>query len=315
MFVSIIICTYRRPDHLRTVLRSLAAQTYRDFEVLVVDGDNECEPSRSIARSMSDAMEVGVVVSPKGLTRQRNAGLRAARGGILCLIDDDVEVEEDFLQKIVSLFAQPDMQDVGGLSGYDVLNYPQSINARWRLRRFLGTVPSLEPGAIDRLGNSAPVSFCPPFSGCRPVGFFYGFCMIFRATAISGTYFDEELPTYGGEDRDFSFRVAQRWRLLLCGDLRVRHLQTPQSRDSLVRRTYQTGFGAGRTFAKHRSRYFDYVLLLRSLLCEFLIDCLSFFSHPSWERSRLPFARAAGLIIGVRSYRISSPAAVPDTSS
>jgi GT2 family glycosyltransferase len=235
------------------------------------------------------------------LTRQRNAGLAAAAGEIVCLLDDDVSFEKDFLEKIVGLFERPGMEQVGGITGYDVVNYPQAINLRWRLRRLLRTIPSLEPGAINRLGASVPVSFFPPFSGSKPVGFFYGFCMIYRRSAIAGLSFDEELPTYGGEDRDFSFRAAQRAPLLLAGDLHLKHFRSEQSRDSLVERTRQTGFGAGRTFAKHRQYSRDYLFLAWSMLCEFSIDSLAFAQGPSWEKARMPFARVAGTVAGVKS--------------
>jgi len=47
------------------------------------------------------------------------------------------------------------MQEVGGLSAYDVLHYPQSINLRWRMRRLLGIVPKLEGGTVRSL-SAAP---------------------------------------------------------------------------------------------------------------------------------------------------------------
>jgi len=306
MSISVIICTYQRPDQVRTALECFAAQTYRDFELLLVDGgcERECEASRRLAAGYG-GLNIRVIPSAKGLPRQRNVGLRAAAGEIICFLDDDVAVESDFLENVAALFDRPDMQDAGGVSAYDTLHYPQRINLRWRLRRLLGTVPSLEPGDIDRFGHSVPVSFSRPFTGCRPVSFFYGFCMIYRASAIVGMSFDEDLPTYGGEDRDFSFRVSRHARLLLCGDLHVRHFQAVPGRDSVLQRTFQTGFGAGRLFAKQQTRLLDYTVFLRSFLCEFLIDLLAFAGHPSWQRFQQPFARAAGMITGVRSYRLS----------
>ena len=305
MLVSVIICTYRRPGYLEALLQHLNAQTYRDVEVLVIDGCPEgAERSKLSALAAASDIDVKVISSEKGLTRQRNVGLKAAKGDLICLLDDDVTFDPDFIQKMVDVFEHPEMQNLGGLSGYDVLNYPQQINRRWRLRRLFRTIPSLRPGDIDRLGSSVPVSFLEPFSGCKPVGFFYGFCMVFRVAAIRGMSFDEVLPTYGGEDRDFSFRVSKRWRLMICGDLHLRHFQAVQSRDSGVHRTYQTGFGAGRTFAKHKTRILDYLDLTWTMVCEFMIDFLAFFGHPSWDRFLRPFARAAGIVAGVRSYRL-----------
>lgn len=305
MFVSVIICTYKRPQHLACVLEHLNAQSYKNMEVIVVDGGGPAayETSQHTAESMAPDIEVKVIASPKGLTRQRNRGLRIARGDLICLFDDDVTFESGFIAKIAEIFQRPDMQDLGGLSGYDIRNYPQQIDRRWRLRKLFRTIPSLRPGDIDRLGSSVPVSFMQPFSGCKPVGFFYGFCMIYRAKAIEGMVFDEVLPTYGGEDRDFSFRVSKNWRLVVCGDLHLQHFQTVQSRDSGVHRMYQTGFGAGRTFAKHRAGIWDYMDLGYTMVCEFFIDMLAFVSHPNWDRFARAFARPAGIVAGVKSYR------------
>src|SRR5882757_648474 len=310
MKVSVIVCTYRRAEPVGVLLRSLSAQTFTDFEVLLVDGAGESGQRQSLANVAENASGINarVLASPKGLTRQRNAGLAAAAGEIVCLLDDDVSFEADFLEKIVSLFERPGMEQVGGITGYDVVNYPQAINLRWRLRRLLRTIPSLEPGSINRLGASVPVSFFPPFSGSKPVGFFYGFCMIYRRSAIAGLWFDEELPTYGGEDRDFSFRVGRGWELRLDGDLKLRHFRSGESRDSSVERTRQTGFGAGRTFAKQRQYVFDYARLAWSMAGEFLIDTLAFVENPSRDRARMPWARVAGTLAGARSAPPKPPA-------
>lgn len=305
MRVSVIICTYRRPQHLACVLEHLNAQSYKNMEVIVVDGAGSSgyEASREAAMTMAPDIDVQVIASPKGLTLQRNRGLQIARGELICLFDDDVTFESDFIARIVQIFERPDMQDLGGLSGYDIRNFPINIDRRWRLRRLFRIVPSLRPGDIGRLGSSIPVSFMQPFSGYKQVGYFYGFCMIYRAKAIEGMQFDEVLPTYGGEDRDFSFRIPKKWRLMICGDLHLQHFQTVQSRDSGIQRMYQTGFGAGRTFAKHRASAWDYIDLGYAMACEFLIDMLAFAARPNWDRFARAFARPAGTIAGVRSYR------------
>jgi glycosyltransferase involved in cell wall biosynthesis len=303
MKLSVIVCTYRRPEPLALLLQSLASQTLKSFEVLLVDGagTDGVAQTRGVASAHAPELDLKVMSSPKGLTKQRNAGLQAATGDIVCFLDDDVTFDSDFLDKTAALFESRVMAGIGGVTAYDVINYPQRVNSRWRLRRLLRIIPSLRPGDISRLGASVPVSFFPRFSGLRPVGFFYGFCMIFRRAAIDGLWFDQDLPTYGGEDRDFSFRVSREWPLMLCGDLEIRHFRSEQSRDSLVQRTYQTGYGAGRTFAKHHTSALDFISLAWSILCEFFIDGLAFLQTPSMDKFRMPFARVAGTLAGVCS--------------
>ena len=306
MLVSIIICTYKRVESMRAVLACLSSQTFRRFEVLVVDGSGDQSPARlalsEIVAGMQDSMSIELLASRKGLTVQRNLGLDTARGELILFLDDDVTFDNHFLESATALLERPDMDNVGGLSGYDIRNFPQPVSLRWRLRSALRIIPALEPGNIDRLGRSIPVSFMQPFSGCKPMGYLYGFCMLYRAAAIDGLRFDENLPTYGGEDRDFSSRIAKRWRLMLCGSLNLEHHCTQQSRDSGVQRTFQAGFGIGRSFGKNASRILDYLELARLILCEFALDAIACLRAPSREAFLMPFARTGGFVAGLWSF-------------
>ena len=126
--------------------------------------------------------------------------------------------------------------------------------------------------------------------------------MIYRRAAISNLWFDERLPTYGGEDRDFSHQVGLRSRLLICGDLHLRHHRAPASRDRDVHRSYQEGFGTGRTFAK-QANWSDYPLLLRVVVGDIIVSVMAFVRKPSRNRFFFIFARPFGVAAGFRSYR------------
>lgn len=307
MLISVIICTYKRADDVRRVLESLAAQTFGDFEVLVVDGTGDDPVVRDavaeVAAGSAAGLDIRVIESPKGLTRQRNAGLRSARGEIICFLDDDVTLDSRFLEMVSAILAEPDMQDVGGLTGFDLENYAQPVGWRWRMRHALGTVPSLQPGAADRLGRHVPLAFVKPSPECVDVGWLPGFCMIYRRESIGGLLFDENLPTYGGEDRDFSLAVGERSRLLLCGSLLVRHHGSPNARATSVRRMYETGFGTGRAFAKRLRGARDASSVAHYIACEFLVDLLAFVRRPSGSGMRIPFARVSGIIAGLASVQ------------
>jgi glycosyltransferase involved in cell wall biosynthesis len=305
MFVSVIICTYGRPTTLSALLDCLLRQSYREIEILVVDGNESQVPSRAavgtLVSELRDRGPIRIINSRRGLTRQRNAGMRESRGDLVVFLDDDVTFDERFIAQTVELFKRPDMTKVGGITGYDELTYGGPLAPRWRIRRFFGAIPSLQPGEIDRLGRAVPVNFVKPFSGFMQVGWLAGFCMIYRRAAVDGLEFDECLPTYGGEDRDFSVQVGRHWTLLLCGDLRLKHHGSPENRDSEVYRMLQNSFGAGRRFGKAARGFSDYCVILRTLLGDLIVDLLSLLSHPSRNRFLIPFARISGLIHGIRS--------------
>ncbi len=305
MLISVIICTYRRVAAVRSLFHCLTAQELRGFEVLVVDGSGENSPEREAVRELvaevSSCLDVRMIESAKGLTRQRNLGLAESRGDVIVFLDDDVTFGKEFLRQIRELLESPEMKVVGGMSGFDTLHYGQPVSQRWRLRSKLKIVPELRPGAIDRLGRSIPVSMMQPFHGCKPVDYLYGFCMIYRREAIQGMRFDEDLPTYAGEDREFSYRVGQEWRLMLCGDLLMEHHSAPESRETSVQRTYQAGFGTGRLLRRNALLPADLVEFARVLVGEFFIDVLGLLRSPSKERAQAAFARAGGFLAGWKS--------------
>lgn len=305
MTVSVIVCTYRRAEDLCRLLACLTRQTYRDLEVLVVDGTGDDPVVRDAVAAFvagtGRTLRLELITSPKGLTTQRNGGLRVARGDVICFLDDDVTVGPTFIAAAAALLDQPDLRDVGGLTGFDLLSYPQPVSWRWRMRRLLGTTPSLDPGATDRLGRHVPVSFATRSPRLRRLGWLPGFCMIYRRSAIGDLTFDERLPTYGGEDRDFSLAVAARWRLLLASQLELEHHVSPNARSSDVRRMYETGFGTGRAFAKRAAGVRDRLSLAHYIACEFVLDVVTVLARPSIDRLRMPLARARGIMAGWRS--------------
>jgi glycosyltransferase involved in cell wall biosynthesis len=108
MFISVIICTYARAESLGLLLQCLLAQTIRNFEVVVVDGSGDNPSVRDAVASFqvqhAGVINVSLIQSSKGLTHQRNVGLRYAQGELVCFLDDDVTFERDFLADVLASF-------------------------------------------------------------------------------------------------------------------------------------------------------------------------------------------------------------------
>lgn len=100
--ISLIVATLKRVAEFERLLASLDAQTYRDFEVLVVDQN----PDGRLVPVLDG--HAGLVMqhlhSERGLSRARNVGLRAARGDIVAIPDDDCWYPADLLQTVASWF-------------------------------------------------------------------------------------------------------------------------------------------------------------------------------------------------------------------
>lgn len=101
--VSVVITTYNRSDALLAVLRGLALQTDRDFEVIVADDGSRLEHRQCIFGSdLAKSLRVKHVWHPDvGFTasRIRNRGVMAASGSYLVFLDGDCVPERDFIER------------------------------------------------------------------------------------------------------------------------------------------------------------------------------------------------------------------------
>jgi GT2 family glycosyltransferase len=120
--VSIIICTRDHERLLRTAVDSIAARTtYTRVEIVIVD-NGSVEPG-AVAHLAALAARPDVRVlrdeSPFNYSRLNNRGAAAARGEVLCLLNDDIEVlTPDWLEELVSYVVQPDVGAVGARLWY-----------------------------------------------------------------------------------------------------------------------------------------------------------------------------------------------------
>lgn len=99
--ISVVITTYNRSDALLAVLRGLAAQTDRNFEVVVADDGSRAEHQQAVLQAaVSKTLRLTHVWHPDmGFTasRVRNRGVAAARGDYVVLMDGDCVPEVDFI--------------------------------------------------------------------------------------------------------------------------------------------------------------------------------------------------------------------------
>jgi len=107
MVASIIITAYNRLELLKRALKNVLNQTYKDYEVIVVD---DCS---DVALEVPQGVRLIRHIFNKGLSAARNTGIKAAKGTFICTLDDDNELSPDFLSRTIQEIGDYDAVAVG----------------------------------------------------------------------------------------------------------------------------------------------------------------------------------------------------------
>lgn len=107
--ISVIVPVYNVADYLEQCLDSILNQTYKEFEVILVD-DGSTDTSYSICGEYvkRDSRFHLFRQENKGLSAARNAGLELCRGGYVTFIDSDDFVSPEYLQGMIENLKQAD---------------------------------------------------------------------------------------------------------------------------------------------------------------------------------------------------------------
>ncbi|MEE8105409.1 MAG: glycosyltransferase family 2 protein [Planctomycetota bacterium] len=188
--VTVIIPTYNRRRMLPEAIDGALAQTFQDFELIVVDDESTDGTVKMLEDRYGGDSRVRVIEKPHsgGPAPGRQLGLEQAQGDIIASLDSDDWWDPGYLESVVRVFdSNPGIDYV--LSNYRTVGDPRHDgtptfdNPYWRL-----------PDTVEALAHGAwviPSASCVRASAARNVGFDSGAVL--------------------GEDTDLV------WRLLLAG--------------------------------------------------------------------------------------------------
>ncbi len=113
--VSVIVPTHSRGALILETLRSVFAQTFSDYEVIVVN-DGSTDDTRQVLSSLIASRRIIYVEQEnQGVSGARNTGIGLARGGYVALLDDDDLWPPDKLEwQTLYLDEHPNVGVVGG---------------------------------------------------------------------------------------------------------------------------------------------------------------------------------------------------------
>ena len=114
MFFSVIIPLYNRPDEIRELLETLTLQTYKQFEVLVIE-DGSTKDAAEIVQGFSDKLDIKYFVKPNsGQGFSRNFGFEKAKGDYFVIFDSDCLIPEDYLRIVNDSLTKNYLDAYGG---------------------------------------------------------------------------------------------------------------------------------------------------------------------------------------------------------
>jgi len=97
--VSVVIPTRGRPELAERAVRSVLAQVFQDFEIVVVIDGPDRETAETLRRLRDERLHVVHLAENVGGSEARNIGVRFARGEWIAFLDDDDEWYADKLEK------------------------------------------------------------------------------------------------------------------------------------------------------------------------------------------------------------------------
>lgn len=129
MMVSMIIATLNREEEILKLLKSIEAMDYdkKKIEVIVLNqGRKELKEKIFIFKNLNLKYYESNIL---GLSKNRNIGIKDAKGEIICFPDDDCEFQNDTLKKVVNIFKEKKEIDI--LLGRIIDEYGDDCIRRW----------------------------------------------------------------------------------------------------------------------------------------------------------------------------------------
>ena len=131
MRYSVIIPVYNRPDEVDELLQSLTRQSFKDFEVIVVE-DGSSIPCKPVTEKYQELLDVHYYDKPNsGPGQTRNYGAERSKGEYLIILDSDcilpegyfLAVEEELQHEAADAFGGPDRAHESFTNIQKAINY------------------------------------------------------------------------------------------------------------------------------------------------------------------------------------------------
>lgn len=225
--ISVIILTYNAPQYVEGLLTSLHTQTLQPKEIIVIDNSTEATTAEEVERVAPEA-KLYKQETNLGFSGGMNAGIKKATASTILILNQDMELEPDCLEKLVIYMASN--KAIGALAP--------------KLKRFE------EGNTIDAMGLTLTkarrytnigegAEDIHQYDGKEVFGV-SGTAILFQKAALeaisftrpdgSTEYFDEDFVAYK-DDVDMSYRLRHAgWDIAIAPDAIAYHKRTAQEK-------------------------------------------------------------------------------------
>ena len=208
MKVSIIVPLYNKRDYIKSTIRSVLAQTFGDWELLIVD-NGSTDGSLEEAKTIEDR-RIQCLISPvRGVGAARNYGLNASQGDWIQFLDADDLLEPDHLSNLLEVATRNPHAEIIACGWQEFVDGvpDQRITKR----------PAGEQPGSPLLSDSAVASAPWPVHAA----------LIKSDVLTPENYWPVELDQYLAEDTAFWFGLVSQFSVVYCGKASVLYrLQT-----------------------------------------------------------------------------------------
>ncbi|MGE5111007.1 MAG: glycosyltransferase family 2 protein [Acidobacteriaceae bacterium] len=233
MFLSLVVCTVDRADVLSRLFESLALQSNKDFEVILVDQNPNGDLLRKAEEWNANGLRVVHMRSERGLSHSRNQGLARVKGQYIAFPDDDCWYPSTLVADVTAkLRSNPQW---AGITGRTISPDGADTCGRWLLNE-----GEMSRKTVWNQANSTS--------------------MFLRRDLVEKVgYFDESLglgaktPWLAAEETDYLVRALDAgYRIQYCPDIRIFHPKTERGTPASLMKARLYGRGTGRVLSKQQ---------------------------------------------------------------